>query len=344
MNQIRVNLADVADKAGVSKSTASRVINNKFGNGFSLTKEIRKRVLDVAKELNYRPNLIAQSLTKQNFRMISILGGYEALGDLGNIYQTVVNNIAEVIDSTGKGYDVNVDVSRHKSDESELPAWQVDGVIILVKCTDLTLNELKVRNIPFIFVNGMQDNAGGSVVPDDVGGTRKAIQYLAELGHKKIAYAGPRIKHTAGHRSLSERHDSYIEEMVQLNLTPTSCHDNILDNAVEYLKTAVNDNHATAILAYGHMEALNLMQAAHTLGISIPEQLSLIAFCDDYACSIMSPTLSFLDLQSRKMGLIAAEMLLEKQHDPSAILGHIKVEEKLIIRETTGPVFSRPVK
>jgi DNA-binding LacI/PurR family transcriptional regulator len=44
------------------------------------------------------------------------------------------------------------------------------------------------------------------------------------------------------------------------------------------------------------------------------------------------------------MGLIAAEMLLEKQHDPSAILGHIKVEEKLIIRETTGPVFSRPVK
>ena len=142
------NLNDVAERAGVSKSTVSRILNNRLGNGFSVKEEVRLRVIDVAKKLNYRPNLIAKSLTMRSTQMIHIFGGNHALSDLGNIYQTVVNNITQVIDSISKGYDVTVDMSRHTPDASELPAWRIDGAIILAECTDSTMNEISQMGCP----------------------------------------------------------------------------------------------------------------------------------------------------------------------------------------------------
>jgi DNA-binding LacI/PurR family transcriptional regulator len=66
MNAHIPNLKDVAKQAGVSKSTASRILNDRMGNGFSVRAEVRQRVLEAAKKLKYRPNLIAQSLTQQS--------------------------------------------------------------------------------------------------------------------------------------------------------------------------------------------------------------------------------------------------------------------------------------
>ena len=99
----------------------------------------------------------------------------------------------------------------------------------------------------------------------------------------------------------------------------------------------VQKEKATAIIAYGHMEGLNLMQAAHTLDIAIPEQLSLVCFCDEYACNVMSPGLTFIDLQSKQMGQIAAELLLERieapgEHKPV----NVKIPEQLVIRQSTS--------
>ena len=331
------NLNDVADRAGVSKSTVSRVLNNKLGGGFSVTEAVRQRVITAAQELNYRPNLIAQSLTQQNFRMISVLGGGAALSDLGNIYQTVVNNITEVIDSVDTSFDVMVDMSRHEPDSSELPGWKIDGAVVLARCNMATYEHLRQGKVPFVVVNGASPFPCSSVVPDDVEGTKTAMSHLFELGHQRIAYAGPRVKHTAGHSSLADRHDTYISEMKKLRLRAITGHDALLDSAATFLKKTVLKQKATAILAYGHMEALNLMQAAHTLDIAIPDQLSLICFCDEYACSVMSPGLSFMDLQSHKMGKIAAEMLLG-QINATRQPRHktIKLKENLIVRESTA--------
>jgi AraC-like DNA-binding protein len=142
------NLDDVARQAGVSKSTVSRVLNNRLGNGFSVKDEVRQRVIKTALKLNYRPNLIAKSLTMRSTRMIHIFGGNHALSELGNIYQTVVNNLTQVIDALFEGYDVTVDMSRHTSDASELPAWKIDGAIILAKCTPLTMDEITQMPVP----------------------------------------------------------------------------------------------------------------------------------------------------------------------------------------------------
>ena len=331
------SLNDVAEKAGVSKSTVSRILNNRLGNGFSVKEEVRLRVIEVARNLNYRPNLIAKSLTMRSTQMIHIFGGNHALSDLGNIYQTVVNNITGVMDSTSKDYDVTVDMSRHASDASEMPAWKIEGAIILAKSTATTMKDILQLGIPYVVVNGECPENGASVNPDDVGGTRIAMQHLLELGHTQIAYSGPLPPYLEGHSSLSDRHDTYLSEMKKNGLEPIFSSHETLGSAEEYLKETVLGKKVTAILAYGHMGALNLLQAAHTLGISVPEQLSIICFCDKYANRVMSPGLTFIDLNAEAMGKMAAELLLAQIQTP----GRIKPEkvwlpEALVIRNSTA--------
>jgi LacI family transcriptional regulator len=353
------NLDDVAKQTGVSKSTVSRVLNNRLGNGFSVKEEVRLRVLDVARRMNYRPNLIAKSLTMRSTRMIHVFGGNHALSDLGNIYQTVVNNITQVMDSVAQGYDVTVDMSRHAADESEMPAWRIDGAIILAQCTPSTMQDITQMGIPYVIINGLCPQEGCSVVPDDIGGTQIAIQHLIELGHSRIAYSGPLPPYTAdtrgqqnhdsgglevdvlvSHSSVQDRYATFVTEIKKHGLEPViQSHDKI-ESAEEYLKKMVSEKGVTAIVAYGHMGGLHLLQAAHTLGISVPDQLSLLCFCDQYANQVMSPGLTFIDLNSSHMGKIAAELLLAQMQNPKKITTrHITLPEKLVIRKTTAQPF-----
>jgi len=338
MNGYIPNLKDVADAAGVSKSTASRVLNNRSDNGFSVKDELRQRVLETAKELNYRPNLIAQSLTLRSTQMIHVFGGNHALKDLGNIYQTAVNHFTRVIDSVSPDYDVTVDMSHHAPDSSELPAWRIDGAIILACCTDATTDQIHQMEIPHVVINGPCKEDCFSVVPDDISGTRIAMDYFRQLGHTKIAYSGPLPPYLAGHSSLQDRHDTYLSEIEYFNLEPILGSHDTLGSAEDYLKEVVLEKGATAILAYGHMGALNLLQAAHSMEIPVPEKLNLMCFCDESAARVMSPGLTFIDLASEKQGKIAAELLLDQiQHPGQVAPKRILLPEKLMTRSTTAP-------
>jgi len=331
------NLSDVAAAAGVSKSTVSRVLNNKLGNGFAVSQEVRQRIIEIASKLRYRPNLMARGLTNQRTRMISVLGGSHALSDMGNIYQTVINSITNVLDNAPGGFDVTVDMSQHIADVSELPAWKIDGVIILARSTRQTIDEITKSNAPYVVINGPCDSSGVSVMPDDIGGTQLAVKHLVELGHTKIAYAGAPSKHLAGHSSLNDRHDTYVKELIAAGLTPIKGHQQPFTSPADFLKSAVYEQKVTAVITYGHMGALNIMQAAHSLGIAIPRELSLIAFCDEYAANIMSPSLTFIDLGSSQMGQAAAEMLLNKIENPEhGKFRNVKIQEKLVFRDTTA--------
>ena len=332
-------LSDVATEAGVSKSTVSRVLNNKLGNGFSVKNEIKQKVLDTAKKLSYHPNLTAKSLTLQNSRMIHIIGGHHALSDLGNIDQTVVNSATKNLEIASDVFDATVDMSFHKPDATELPAWKVDGVIVLAKGTPVTMKELESMAIPYVVVNGPCGQYGSSVVPDDIAGTQAAIKHLIGLGHKRIAYAQPFGPPLKGHSSIRDRHQTYLSELEKNGLKPVDGHENFFEVAEDFINQSVINNGATGILAYGHMGGLNLMQAAHRLNISIPGNLSIICFCDEYAANVMSPGLTFVDMRSEEMGKIAAEKLLKKINDPKNNESEIiKLEEKLVIRNSTARI------
>ncbi|MGA2916785.1 MAG: LacI family DNA-binding transcriptional regulator [Sedimentisphaerales bacterium] len=361
MRREAVNLYDVAKAAGVSKSTASRVLNNKLVN---VTGEVRERILEVSRKMGYRPNLLAQSLSKQNKQMIHILGGSHALRDFGDIYQTAVNKIVSLVDSDFEDYTITVDMSLHHANNSELPLWRISAAIILARCNPATVEELERMNIPYVVINGPAGKLGSQVIPDDVNGMKLAVKYFVDLGHKRIAYAGPQCVAVdywwaksnvvssipallRGHSSVSDRHQTYLEQMQAYGLIPMVDHDkmpsteqtyqNLHDSAIKYIKKTILRDKATAIIVYGHMEALNLLQAAQSLGISVPQQLSIICFCDQHACDIMSPSMSFIDLMSGEMGQAAAELLIRQLEHPEQIKPEvITLPERLIVRNTTS--------
>jgi LacI family transcriptional regulator len=363
MRRKAINLYDVAKAASVSKSTASLVLNNKLGNGFSVTDEVRDRILNVSRKLGYRPNLVAQSLSKLNGEMIHILGGSHALHDLGDIYQTAVNKIISMIDSDFEDYNITLDMSLHHENKSELPPWRVSAAVILARCNPATVEDLEQTNIPYVVINGPAGKLGSQVLPDDVNGMKLAVKYLVELGHKRIAYAGPECiavdywwaesnvlsipLFLKGHSSVYDRHQTYLGQMEAYGLAPTNGYEKLLstgetyqnlhDSAVNYIQKTVLQDKATAIIVYGHMEALNLLQVAQSMKISVPERLSIICFCDQHACNIMSPSMSFIDLMSEEMGQAAAEILI-KQLEHSELISPqiIKLPERLIIRGTTS--------
>lgn len=346
MGRKKINLRDVAKVAGASKSTVSRVLNNKLGNGFSVTDSVRQRILDVSRQLGYRPSLIAQSLSNQQMVMIHIFGGSHGIHDLGDIYQTAVNEIVAIIDENIPDGSVTVDMSSHRAEKSELPPWHINAAIILARCNPATVEDLEETGIPYIVINGPAGKNGSIVVPDDVNGMRLAVKHLVGLGHKRISYAGPQAAFLRGHSSVYDRHQTYLEEMAKYKLPLMSGHDklfstiktyeNLRKSAMQYIETAMQ-NKTTAIIVYGHMEAINLLQAAQNLGISVPKQLSIICFCDQHSADIMSPGMTFIDLMSKEMGRAAAELLLRQLNRPEKAKPEvIKLPEQLILRDTTG--------
>lgn len=336
MSKTVVNLSDVASHAGVSKSTVSRVLNNKLGNGFTVRNDVKKRILEAVEHLNYKPNLLAKSLAKQRTKMISVLGGSHALRDLGNIYQCVINNITKVF-NTQPGIDIIVDMSHHKPGVSHLPAWKIDGAIILAQVNDRTFEELNKRGVPCVVINGSMPDKSSCVKPNDVQGMKLVVEHLTELGHQRIAYANAPSTRLDGHQSVADRHSTYLTELDSKGLEPIDGHDFSLECSEKFLRKTVVDQKATAVIAYGHMNALNLMQAAHRLELAIPNDFSLICFCDEYATDVMSPNLTFIDLQSKKMGEISAEIMLAYLNNRDSLQHkNIVIDEKLVVRKTTA--------
>jgi LacI family transcriptional regulator len=326
-------IKEIAAHCGVSQATVSRVLNGNYKHGFTVRPEVHQRIIDMANSLGYRPNLAAKNLVQQKTGVIAILGCDVALGWPGNIYQTIVDSCVRELHS-GE-YDVCMSIPNLAKDRCELPPWKVDGAVVLQQCSPETIGVLEKSNIPYVVINGVGGSSCSSVIPDDIEGAQLAMRHLAELGHTQIAYAGPTSEHYK-HRSISDRHDTYLSELTKYGLKAIPDHDKVFSSASAFLASAVMKHHATAILAYDHIEAMRILQGAHTLEIKIPEQVSMVCFNDEYLCGIVTPPLTTVAVPSRQMGQIAANMLLKHLKSPAEFHPEcVKLQQSLVVRAST---------
>jgi LacI family transcriptional regulator len=196
-------------------------------------------------------------------------------------------------------------------------------------------------NLPYVVINGVGGPSCSSVIPDDIEATKMAVRHLVELGHTQIAYAGPTSEHYK-HRSISDRHDTYLSELKMRGLEPVKNHDKVFSSASAFLASAVIKHHATAILAYDHIEAMRILHGANMLEIQIPKQVSLLCFNDEYLCSIVAPPLTTVAVPSRQMGQIAANLLLRHLRSPSEYHPEcVKLSQDLIVRSSTTALVNK---
>lgn len=329
----RPKLKDVAAACGVSIGTVSRVLNR--DESFSARDEVRQRILNAAEQLGYAPDLAARNLNRGATQIIGVFGDPKThIGE--GINDAVFEGISEAVRS--QNYDVFFDVTSKHPTGRKLPFWRFDGAILIQSPLPEVVEELDRRHVPYVSVNETVGTPIASVVADDVMGTTRIMEHLAGLGHRKIAYANA-AKGYFKHYSVPDRHNTIQAFCKEYGLELTPGHDEDFLSADQFLRRAVIDHGATAVLAYDHRIVVRILGTAYRLGLAVPQDFSLACFNDEFPVAELYPPLTVVSVSGKAMGRTAAGILLDAMratHPPDQH-STLRLEETVVVRASTAP-------
>lgn len=346
MSRTNGSLLEVAKRCSVSQSTVSRVLNNARHGRFSVSAEVRERILKVAEELNYRPSVAARNLAAEKTMLVSVLGVGGMWSDRIGPDEAAVAALSVALDRAG--YEICVQFYSQRHGPFDPPPLRVDGVVAVSASTRVDLERLEATGLPYVCINAVAGERGSSVIPDDARGTRLAIRHFLDLGHRKIAYLDhPSVSGT--HASVFERRETFARCSVEMGfeiaavkvplLPPNTPWDSYYE---PFLRDAVMKQGATAVLAYSHHGAIAVMRLAHDFGLSVPDDFSLACFNNEPAVQLSIPSLTAVDVPAMRMGQVGAELLLRHMNMGIAVEPvTVKLEETLVVRESTAPPGGR---
>lgn len=330
-------VADVATRAGVSVSTAARVLS---GNGYA-SEVTRRLVLEAARDLGYVPNQIARSLRTNRTRLIGLL-----IGDVENSFYSV---IARHVESAAKGAGYHV-VLCNSDDEPEiereylklLEGMRVDALIVTPTSKNRKeLTRLLEKGIVIVQVDRRVEGLNAdAIVVDNEAGAASAVSYLIEAGHSKIGVLTGELtvptarQRLAGYeRALKDHGIALRPELVRSG----SFH---REHAIEDA-TALIAAHPTptAIFAANNILAEGVLVALGQQGLRVPRDMSVVSFDDVEWMSMVDPPLTTVQQPTRDMARGAAELALRRLQDGSEATPTTMVfRTKLVERGSVAPI------
>lgn len=328
----RPKLTDIARLCGVSAATVSRVLNG--DENFSARPEVRQRIIDAAKSIGYAPDLAARNLNRGSTHLIGVFGSpYTHVGE--GINDQIFEGIAEAVRS--RDYDAFFELAAREPVERGLPFWRFDGAILIQSPQREIVDDLDARRVPYVSVNEIVGTPVASVLADDVLGARLAMEHLAGLGHQRIAYANALSSYFA-HYSIGDRLATIEEYAKRHDISLVPGYDQNFVAPEAFLRHAVQEHGATAVLCYDHRIAVAILGAAYRFGLKIPDDFSLMCFNDEFPVATIFPPLTVVSVSGREMGSTAARMLLQAmKHGPSDQTTRVNIPERLVIRASTAP-------
>jgi len=337
----RPTIADVARVAGVSKSTVSRVLNDRT---HYMREETRQRVVRAMDELGYRPSAVARSLVSKRTHTVGLL-----ISDVGNpFYPEVIHGVEDA--ALAAGYDVflcntSYDLKRGMTFVESLGDKQVDGAMLMSSSmSDELVLELARHRIPAVVLDwqlNVVDGMVGTIAVDFETGIRTAADHLVELGHRRLAHvSGPLHLRTA-----QVRRDTFMEGLAAHGIDPTEVLVVEGNFRVEGGRQALAEllsapERPTAVFAGNDLMALGILWAARDRGLRVPEDLSVIGLDDIELSAEVSPSLTTVALPRHEIGEMAMHMLLEliplPQEPQSEPVHHDIVHTHLVVRQSTA--------
>jgi LacI family transcriptional regulator len=329
-----VSLTDVAKAAGVSIATASRILT---GIDYPVTGKTRQKVLKAARELGYRPNLIARSLRMEQTHTVGII--------VENILSPFIPPITRGIQERLKQHDyvsITLDSNWDPVIETEaierLGMRQVDGIIFVESYLRSSDEVSALIDKPHLFVHRLFNSLGNnSVVPDDRYGARIAVRHLIELGHRRIAI----INGLEGWDAATNRLAGYQEELAAWGIAfdPALVKPGDWQVQSGYSATqqllAVRER-PTAVFAANDLMALGVIYAAQEAGLKVPGDIAIVGYDDRDFAGFVRPALTTVRMPCEKMGQIAAESLLSLIRGEVTAIEPTLVQGDLIVRQSCG--------
>lgn len=331
-----ITIFDVAEKAGVSHSTVSRVLNNKN----NVSAETRERVLRAMEQLGYVGNIHARSLAGGSSRVIGLLVDHLITG--------YTDELIRGIDGALEAYDYNLmlyTTHREKTREAvyvtKMAQGLADGLILIVPRNESAyLETLQQRKFPYVLIDYQGYNRYiPSIITTNKKGGYDATAHLIEAGHRRIGFItgemayGCALERLAGYRAALEEHNiPFDPELVsEGNFWQPQ--------GYQCARQLLSLPHPpTAIFASNDVMAFGAMEAARELGLRIPNDLSIIGFDDIPQAAHMHPPLSTVRQPLEEMGRSAVHLLFKYITNPQAEIERVELATRLIIREScTAP-------
>lgn len=328
-------IREVAERAGVSFTTVSHVINNTR----YVSEESRAKVLAAMEELNYRPNAVARSLKSGKTNTLGMI-----LPDSSNPFFAEVGHFIEEA-AFQLGYRVILcntesDPRKEQMYVEVLSQKQVDGIIFYATGDKpASINVLLQSKLPFVMVDRDLVNIPvDAVLTDNCEGGRLATRHLLQLGHQRIAcLIGPSDENPSAERVVGYRAallDAGIVPQEDLVLRGDFHSETGRNLTLQLLN---RETPPTAIFACNDMMAFGALRAAYQVGLRVPENLSIIGFDGIELGSYSNPPLTTVAQPKDLMGKQAVKMITERLADPYSPPKRIVLPSKLILRESTGP-------
>jgi DNA-binding LacI/PurR family transcriptional regulator len=312
----RSTIKEVAERAGVAKTTVSHAISGKR----PVSAETRERVFAAMRELSFTPNPVARRLAGTPSRTIALVLPL-ASSTLSDVELRFITSIAETINRhdytflTLTSPRVGVDDLRQI-----VHAGLVDGVVLMrIQVNDERVKLLKDANVPFVMIGRTRDNKGLTYVDlDGEAAIGLAVTYLTELGHTNIAFICPEdLNFGFAYRLVKGYEKSCRKWQLPLITTPAVPSDDAGYRAMNKLLQDHPD--LTAVIVWSDVVAVGAIGALRDVGREIPSDVSLISFDRSEHLPMALSDLTIIDTRPEAIGVQAAQMLLDMlSHAPLA--------------------------
>jgi LacI family transcriptional regulator len=329
----RVRLADVADRAQVSKATASRVLN---GRG-ELSEQTRAAVLRAAEELQFRPSPLARSLRTQRTHTVGLVVPSVSHAFYAALLQGAQGRLGDA------GYHLFlVDSGEHAEPVATaietLRDHQVDGLLISTTPFERERFEALLGDTPAVFIDEMIPGTGaGSVALENERGAQLLVEHLAWHGHERIAFLSGPPQKTSGSERLQGFRAAAIER--GLDVPPAFVRDCEWTIASGFQQTLALLDHAqppTAIATASAELALGCLGAARGRGLTVPGDLALATFDDLYFSPLLEPAMTAIAYDAVAAGRRSAELLLDAIAVSEPAPADVRVPVELVVRRSCG--------
>ncbi len=334
-------LQTIADIVNVSRSTVSRVLNNKWKK-YGISQVTAEKITSLAKDLNYLKNEAARSLREKKTFTIGVI-----VRDITNPFYSQVIKFVES-DLYTKGYTIIIcntgyDLDRENGHITVLLSRRVDGIILSpIQKSIENIFKIKDRNVPLaLFDCKIDDLNADYILVDNEAGTMEAVNYLIDQGHKKIVYIG-------GNPYDSNNQLRYAGYRNSLSLASLSIPDHYVKHgnysfkhgyeaAIELLRS---NNVPTAFFAANNRIMLGVCKGILDCGLQIPDDISIIGF-DDFETATMLPSpLTVIRQPLQEMALNAVDLLLTRIDNKTNNIPYVTsmLKTEFVLRNSTRKI------
>ncbi|MBI5541478.1 MAG: LacI family DNA-binding transcriptional regulator [Bacteroidia bacterium] len=338
----KVSLADIAMALGVSKTLVSMVLNGK-GDENGISKKTQERVMELAEEMNYKPNQFARGLRIGRSNTIGLI-----VSDISNpFYSRLARSVEDAVSESG--YNLMI-CSSDESEEKEMKLLemlinkQVDG-IILSSTLDSTehIESLQSENFPFVLIDRVyNDFETNTVVVDNLTGAKEAVEFLINNGHRKIAalvispaHISTQVDRLEGYKEALKKYSIPINQYYQKVIPRDEIYSAINQIFVEWKSDHMMP---TAVFVANNQLAIGCLETIRDLGLTIPRDISIVSFDDIDLFKLYSPPITSVIQPINSIARNAVEILLDnikiKDNSDSLVKTHKCLQTNIVVRNS----------